>query len=176
VVGPATVQQALLAGYDDVSVLDLRYDKGSAGTPLTAAVAFGDAPPGDARAAPVAGAEIERVRLAAGSPARGSLLRVELRVPAGARLGMVRPLTSGFALATVDGRAAGSIVDVRLHYDRNWGAVWREVRHKLAAHVGVFIATALTLGVALGFAWRRAAHALAQERELSSTLATQTVP
>ncbi|MDP9236675.1 MAG: hypothetical protein M3P30_04615 [Chloroflexota bacterium] len=176
VVGPATVQQPLLfSEFDDVSALDLLYDRGSAKAPLTAAVAFGQAPLGDAYAVPAEGGRA-RARFAAVSPARGLRLRVELKVPAGARLGLVRPPSNAFAPATVDGRPADGIVDVRLHYDRNWGAVWREVRHTLAEHIGVFIATALTLGAALGFAWWRAALALAEEPATASAPTAEPAP
>lgn len=161
VLGPATVEQPLLlSAYDDLSGVDLRYDIGSAAAPLTAAVAFEDAALGEAQTVPMEAGDNARLRFATVSGSRGLRLRVELHVPAGARLRMVQPPSGSFAAAIVNGGATKGIVDVQLHYDRNWGGVWRDVRHKLAGHIGVFIATALTLGVALGFAWRQAALAL----------------
>ena len=153
VVGPVTVEQEFLAG--SFSAVDVAFHSGSAQQPLIATLESVNGPaPSSGVTTANSGDGHARLRFDKPFMAAG-LYRLRLEIPAGAKVGTV---VGASADARVDGHPAGWTVDFRLHRDRDWSALRRDMRRRLEDEPGVPIAMGALLAAALGLVWWQAAR------------------
>jgi hypothetical protein len=160
--GPATVEQPIVAGY--LSAVDLFYDSGPGDRPLEVILDSGSGAAVTAMASPPPGSRWVRLTFPGLAASPNGAYVITLRLPPGSSVGLVGAQGTSPSVRIDGSNTPGSVLVIRLHYDRRWGEVWGDVTHSLEGESFVLLATALLLAPPLVLTWhateRRLAHGM----------------